>query len=50
MTGAAGNRRLLEQAISAALAIGRVDDGPYVAIAYLRRAWPLRRRSRRRRS
>jgi hypothetical protein len=37
MTGAAGNRRLLEQAISAALAIGRVDDGPYVAIAYLRR-------------
>jgi hypothetical protein len=31
------NRRLLEQAISAALAIGRVDDAPYVAIAYLRR-------------
>jgi hypothetical protein len=31
------NRRLLEQAISAALALGRVDDGPYVAIAYLRR-------------
>jgi hypothetical protein len=31
------NRRLLEEAISEALAIGRVDDGPYVAIAYLRR-------------
>jgi hypothetical protein len=37
MTGAAGNRRLLERAISAALAIGRVDDAPYAAIAYLRR-------------
>jgi hypothetical protein len=31
------NRRLLEQAISAALATGRVDDAPYVVIAYLRR-------------
>jgi hypothetical protein len=31
------NRRYLEQAVRAALALGRVDDAPYVAIGYLRR-------------